>query len=65
MPPYRQGGARALEPALVAERALLSPSTGVIDSHALMLALSSDAEAHGALIAFIRLSSRGASLREG
>jgi FAD dependent oxidoreductase len=35
----------ALEPALVAERALLSPSTGIIDTHALMLALSGDAEA--------------------
>ena len=44
--------ARALEPALVAERALLSPSTGIIDSHAFMLALSGDAEAHGATIAF-------------
>jgi L-2-hydroxyglutarate oxidase LhgO len=43
--------ARALEPALVAERALLSPSTGIIDSHAFMLALSGDAEAHGAMIA--------------
>jgi L-2-hydroxyglutarate oxidase LhgO len=29
--------ARALEPALVAEPALLSPSTGVIDSHAFVL----------------------------
>jgi L-2-hydroxyglutarate oxidase LhgO len=44
--------ARALEPALVAERALLSPSTGIIDSHAFMLALLGDAEAHGAMIAF-------------
>jgi L-2-hydroxyglutarate oxidase LhgO len=44
--------ARALEPALVAERALLSPSTGILDSHAFMLALSGDAEAHGATIAF-------------
>ena len=44
--------ARALEPALVAERALLSPSTGIIDSHAFMLALRGDAEAHGAMIAF-------------
>jgi glycine/D-amino acid oxidase-like deaminating enzyme len=44
--------ARALEPALVAERALLSPSTGIVDSHALMLALRGDAEAHGAMIAF-------------
>jgi len=46
------GEARALEPALVAERALLSPSTGVIDSHAFMLALRGDAEAHGAMMAF-------------
>lgn len=44
--------ARALEPALLAERALLSPSTGIIDSHAFMLALRGDAEAHGAMIAF-------------
>jgi L-2-hydroxyglutarate oxidase LhgO len=44
--------ARALEPALVAERALLSPSTGIIDSHAFMLALRGDAEAHGAMFAF-------------
>ncbi len=44
--------ARALEPALVADRALLSPSTGIVDSHAFMLALQGDAEAHGAMIAF-------------
>ena len=44
--------ARALEPALVAKQALLSPSTGIIDSHSLMLALRGDAEAHGAMIAF-------------
>ena len=43
--------ARALEPALAAEHALLSPSTGVIDSHAFMLALLGDAERHGAMIA--------------
>jgi L-2-hydroxyglutarate oxidase LhgO len=42
---------RALEPALRANRALLSPSTGIVDSHALMLALKGDAEAHGAMIA--------------
>jgi L-2-hydroxyglutarate oxidase LhgO len=44
--------ARSLEPALIAHRALLSPSTGIIDSHAFMLALRGDAEAHGAMIAF-------------
>jgi L-2-hydroxyglutarate oxidase LhgO len=44
--------ARSLEPALIAHRALLSSSTGIIDSHAFMLALRGDAEAHGAMIAF-------------
>ena len=37
--------ARALEPALNCDAALLSPSTGIIDSHAFMLALRGDAEA--------------------
>ncbi len=39
--------ARALEPALACEAALLSPSTGIIDSHAYMLSLQADLEAHG------------------
>src|ERR1700748_341119 len=40
--------ARALEPALNCDAALLSPSTGIIDSHSYMLALRGDAAAHGA-----------------
>jgi L-2-hydroxyglutarate oxidase LhgO len=44
--------ARALEPALNCDAALLSPSTGIIDSHAYMLALRGDAEAAGAAYAF-------------
>jgi L-2-hydroxyglutarate oxidase LhgO len=44
--------ARALEPALNCDAALLSPSTGIIDSHAYMLALRGDAEACGAAYAF-------------
>lgn len=44
--------AQALEPALRCTAALLSPSTGIIDSHGLMLALQGDAEAAGAMIAF-------------
>jgi len=44
--------ARALEPALNCDAALLSPSTGIIDSHAFMLALRGDAEAAGAACAF-------------
>jgi L-2-hydroxyglutarate oxidase LhgO len=44
--------ARALEPALNCDAALLSPSTGIIDSHAFMLALRGDAEQAGAAFAF-------------
>lgn len=43
--------ARELEPALRCSAALLSPSTGIVDSHGLMLALQGDAEAHGAMLA--------------
>ena len=41
-----------LEPAVFCVGALLSPSTGIIDSHGLMLALQGDAEAAGAMLAF-------------
>jgi L-2-hydroxyglutarate oxidase LhgO len=44
--------ARELEPALNCDAALLSPSTGIIDSHAYMLALRGDAEPAGAAYAF-------------
>ena len=44
--------ARELEPALQCDAALLSPSTGIIDSHAFMLSLRGDAEAAGAAFAF-------------
>ena len=44
-------GARALEPALQACAALLSPATGIVDSHAYMLSLQGDAESRGAVIA--------------
>ncbi|MGQ0651038.1 MAG: NAD(P)/FAD-dependent oxidoreductase, partial [Betaproteobacteria bacterium] len=43
--------ARAWEPQLSCVAALHSPSTGIIDSHALMLAYLGDAEAHGAMLA--------------
>jgi len=43
--------ARALEPALECTAAVLSPSTGIIDSHALMLSLLGDAERKGAVLA--------------
>ncbi|WP_150719073.1 NAD(P)/FAD-dependent oxidoreductase [Pseudomonas fluorescens] len=43
--------ARALEPALSCVAALWSPSTGIVDSHSLMLALLGDAERFGATLA--------------
>src|ERR1700716_3647053 len=44
--------ARALEPALSCDAALLSPSTGIVDSHAFMRALRGDPEDAGAACAF-------------
>ena len=44
--------ARALEPALECVAALLSPSTGIVDSHAFMLALQGDLENAGGVLAF-------------
>jgi L-2-hydroxyglutarate oxidase LhgO len=43
---------KRLEPELFTTGALLSPSTGLIDSHGYMLALLGDAESHGATIAY-------------
>jgi L-2-hydroxyglutarate oxidase LhgO len=44
--------ARKIEPLLSCHAALRSPSTGVVDSHAMMLAFQGDAEANGAAFAF-------------
>ncbi len=41
-----------IEPALSVEAALHSPSTGIIDSHGLMLSLLGEAQASGAMIAY-------------
>nr|WP_092762419.1 NAD(P)/FAD-dependent oxidoreductase [Rhodoferax sp. OV413] len=46
-----RAAARALEPQLECSGALLSPSTGIVDSHALMLALLGDLENAGGLLA--------------
>ncbi|WP_416050845.1 NAD(P)/FAD-dependent oxidoreductase [Cupriavidus basilensis] len=43
--------ARDLEPEVACAGALLSPSTGIVDSHGLMLAYLGDAERHGAALA--------------
>ena len=44
--------ARALEPALECVAAVHSPSTGIVDSHGLMLALQGDLEHAGGMLAF-------------
>ena len=60
-----------LEPALHCVGALLSPSTGIIDSHGLMLALLGDAERHGAMLALCspvrggRITAQGMELDVG
>jgi len=43
---------KAMEPAVESVGALISPSTGILDSHAYMLALQGEAEDHGAMLAF-------------
>ena len=45
--------ARALEPELECHAALLSPSTGIVDSHGLMLALQGDMENAGGALALL------------
>lgn len=57
--------AAALEPELRCHEALLSPSTGIIDSHAYMNALLGDAEAHGAIFAAQSKVTRLSRRREG
>ncbi|RZT97690.1 NAD(P)/FAD-dependent oxidoreductase [Rivibacter subsaxonicus] len=42
---------RMLEPVLEAEAGFLSPATGIVDSHALMLALQGDLETAGGMVA--------------
>jgi L-2-hydroxyglutarate oxidase LhgO len=50
--PLSRQEAQALEPEIECVGALLSPSTGIIDSHAFMLALQGDAEHASAVFAF-------------
>lgn len=44
--------AAAMEPAVVAKGALFSPSSGVVDSHALMVSLLGDIETAGGMVVF-------------
>lgn len=51
--------ALSMEPEIACAAALHSPSTGIIDSHAFMLALLGDAEARGAMLALRSPVQRG------
>ena len=51
--PISAAEARELEPALQCDAALLSPSTGIVDSHGLMLALQGDMENAGGWLALV------------
>lgn len=57
--------AQAMEPELTCVAALHSPSTGIIDSHALMLSYQGDAEAKGAAFAFAARIEGGEITRDG
>ena len=57
--------ATALEPLLQCSAALLSPSTGIIDSHGLMQTLLRDAEAHGAAMVLLSPVLDGEATAEG
>ncbi len=62
--PLGREEARRLEPEVECVAALLSPSTGIVDSHALMLSLQGEAEAHGAQFAF-QTKAAGVAPRDG
>jgi L-2-hydroxyglutarate oxidase LhgO len=47
-----QSEVKSLEPHLSCVAGLLSPSSGIVDGHGLMLALLGDAECHGAVVAY-------------
>jgi len=57
--------AKRLEADLNCVAALISPHTGIVDSHALMLTLQGDAENAGAMIAFDSRVTGGRLTREG
>ncbi len=59
-----RAGVTALEPALDVHAGLFSPSTGIVDSHGLMLALLGDAERDGATLA-LKSEVRGGKIDDG
>ena len=56
---------RAIEPNLFCRAALLSPSTGIIDSHSYMLSLLGDAENNGASLALLSTVTGGKISEQG
>jgi len=62
--PLTAAEARAMEPQLRAAGALHSPATGIVDSHALMLALQGDAEEAGTLVV-LRAQVEGGAVADG
>ncbi len=54
-----------MEPEVHCVRALWSPSTGIVDSHALMLALQGDAEEAGAMLALLTPATGGQVMNDG
>ncbi|SEA52785.1 NAD(P)/FAD-dependent oxidoreductase [Variovorax sp. YR216] len=57
--------ARSLEPQLACTAALLSPSTGIVDSHALMLSLQADLEHAGGVVALKSAVTSAACTKDG
>lgn len=57
--------AREFEPNLACTSALLSPETGIVDSHAYMLAMQGDAEADGAVFVFHSPVTSGRAIERG
>lgn len=57
--------AAALEPGLSCRGALLSPSSGIVDSHGLMLSLLGDLESAGGALALSSPVTGGSALEEG
>ena len=60
-----QAQAQALEPALRCVGAVFSPSTGIVDSHALMLSLQGDLENAGGLVVLNSALERAACVPDG
>ncbi|MBM0108909.1 NAD(P)/FAD-dependent oxidoreductase [Steroidobacter sp. S1-65] len=56
---------RSIEPSVRCVAGLLSPSTGIIDSHGLMIAYQADIEAHGGTILFNTRVLRGTLFSSG